>query len=97
MTSNLQDPIWSIHHLAAALGVSVDTAREHTYRSDFPAPKAPFSNNLWSREGVLAWFAQLPDRPRPAARTRTARQPAAQVGSTPAKPKIKAYRARGVR
>ena len=49
MPTDLSDPIWTIDHVAAALSVSVDTAREYTYRADFPAPKAAFSRNLWRR------------------------------------------------
>ena len=64
MNIDLQVPIWTIEHLAAALHASVDTAREYTYRTDFPAPKAPFARNLWTREEVLAWFDQLPTRER---------------------------------
>lgn len=63
MNIDLQVPIWTIEHLAAALHASVDTAREYTYRADFPA-KAPFARNLWTREAVLAWFDQLPTRDR---------------------------------
>jgi len=50
MNIDLQVPIWTIDHVAAALHTSVDTAREYTYRTDFPAPKAPFARNLWSAE-----------------------------------------------
>jgi len=57
---DLQVPIWTIDHVAAALHTSVDTAREYTYRTDFPAPKAPFARNLWARAEVLAWFHRLP-------------------------------------
>jgi hypothetical protein len=61
MTIDLSVPIWTIDHIATALHVSVDTAREYTYRADLPAPKA----------GV--WFDALPPRARRAARTRPAR------------------------
>lgn len=63
MTPNLDQPIWTIDHVSAALHVSVDTAREYTYRTDFPRPKAPFHAHLWCREAVLAWFRSLPDKP----------------------------------
>ncbi|MCL8251719.1 hypothetical protein AERO_10020 [Aeromicrobium fastidiosum] len=70
MNIDLNAPIWAIDHLAAALGVTVDTAREHTYSSSFPAARAGFARNLWLRDEVLAWFSGLPaaDRSRPARR-----------------------------
>ena len=71
MNIDLQVPIWTIEHLAAVLHASVDTAREYTYRTDFPAPKAPFARNLWTREEVLAWFDQLPTRDRRSTRAVT--------------------------
>ena len=45
-------PTWTINHVAVFLHMGVDTAREHTYRSDFPAPKAPFAKNLWAAQGT---------------------------------------------
>ena len=71
MNIDLQVPIWTIEHVAAALHASVDTAREYTYRTDFPAPKAPFARNLWARAEVLAWFDQLPTRDRRSTRAVT--------------------------
>jgi hypothetical protein len=62
MNIDLSVPIWTIEHVAAALHLSVDAAREYTYRADFPASKAGFGRNLWLREAVLAWFADLPAR-----------------------------------
>jgi hypothetical protein len=56
----LSVPIWTIHHVAAALPLKEDTAREYTYTPAFPAARAGFSRNLWLREDVLAWFAGLP-------------------------------------
>jgi hypothetical protein len=73
MTIDLSVPIWTIDHIATALHVSVDTAREYTYRADLPAPKAGVCRNLWPRGAVLAWFDALPPRARRAARTRPAR------------------------
>jgi hypothetical protein len=75
MNPNLEVPIWTIQHVAAALHLEVDTAREYTYRPDFPAPAAPFSMNLWLREEVLTWFAELPKRDRKAAGTRNTTKP----------------------
>ncbi len=62
-TVDLSVPIWTIDHVAAALHLSVDTAREYTYLVDFPAPKAGFSRSLWLCEEVLDWFSRRPNRP----------------------------------
>jgi hypothetical protein len=61
---DLSVPIWTIEHVAAAFHLSVDAAREYTYRADFPRPRAGFSRNLWTRQEVLDWFAGLTPRPR---------------------------------
>lgn len=58
------DPIWTIEHVAGVLRVATDTAREYTYRADFPAPRVLGARNLWLREDVLAWFDKLPVRAR---------------------------------
>jgi len=68
---DLSDPIWTIHHLAGALHLSVDRARQFTYTADFPAPRAGFSRNLWPRQEVLDWFEKLPTGERRAASTAT--------------------------
>jgi hypothetical protein len=97
---DLSVPIWTIEHVAAAFHLEVDTAREYTYREDFPRPRAGFSRNLWTREEVLAWFTALPSKPRPRAgkgtvstatvartaapRTAEPRPTAAPVGTRPA-------------
>lgn len=61
MNIDLTTPIWSIDHVAAALGgLSVDRARKYTSSSAFPAPRAGFAKNLWLRADVLVWFAALP-------------------------------------
>lgn len=57
-------PIYTIETIALLFGVKVDTAREYTYRSDFPAPRALGARNLWTRAEVLAWFDELPRRQR---------------------------------
>lgn len=86
MSIDLSVPIWTIEHVAAALHLSEDTARQHTYLSSFPAPRAGFNRNLWLREQVLAWFAELPAAesrgPRSPQRTTAARVRAEQT--TPA-------------
>lgn len=64
MNIDLAVPIWTIDHVAAGLHLSVDAAREYTYRPDFPRPRAGFSKNLWTRTEVLDWFAGLPLKPR---------------------------------
>jgi hypothetical protein len=58
------DPIWTIEHISCVLHVAVDTAREYTYRDDFPASRDLGARNLWPRDEVLAWFMQLPPRQR---------------------------------
>ena len=56
MSIDLSVPIWTIEHVAAALGnLSMDAAREYTYTAAFPSAKAGFARNLWLREEVLAW------------------------------------------
>lgn len=57
---DLSDPIWTIHHVARVLHLSVDRAREVSYSAGFPAPRAGFSRNLWLRAQVLDWFEALP-------------------------------------
>lgn len=65
MSIDLSVPIWTIEHVAAALGnLSLDAARAYTYTAAFPSAKASFARNLRLREEVLAWFAGLPARPR---------------------------------
>ncbi|KAA1423554.1 hypothetical protein FE697_008120 [Mumia zhuanghuii] len=99
MNIDLNAPIWGIHHLADALGLSADRAREHTYSPAFPAPKAGFASNLWLREDVLAWFAALPttDRVRPAGRRNhplVSKPAPAPAPSEPASTKAKPYKPR---
>jgi len=59
MDINLSAPIWAIEHVAVALHLEVDTAREYTSSPTFPAPKAGFARHLWLREEVLDWFRDL--------------------------------------
>jgi hypothetical protein len=59
---DLSLPVYTIESIAILLHVSVDTARQYTYRKDFPAPRVLGARNLWVREEVLAWFAALPRR-----------------------------------
>lgn len=69
MTIDLTVPIWTIEHVAAALGsINVGAARGYTYTAGFPAAMQGFARNLWLREEVLAWFAGLPGRQRRGAR-----------------------------
>jgi hypothetical protein len=81
---DLSVPVWTIEHVAAALHCSVDAAREHTYRADFPRPRAGFSKNLWTRTEVLAWFDALP--PRPPGRAGNGAVSTATVARTAARP-----------
>jgi hypothetical protein len=55
-----QDPIYTIEHVAALFHVKVDTAREYTYRTDFPAAHQLGARLLWEREQILTWFRSLP-------------------------------------
>jgi predicted DNA-binding transcriptional regulator AlpA len=55
-----QDPVYTIEHVAALFHVMVDTAREYTYRTDFPAAYQLGARLLWDREDILAWFRSLP-------------------------------------
>ena len=71
---DLADPIWTIDHVASALHLSVDRAREYTYSPAFPAPRAGFGRNLWARHAVLDWFDGLAAGP--ASRTGTTARPA---------------------
>ena len=68
---DLSDPIWTIHHVAQALHLSVDPAREFTYTAGFPAPRDGFSRHLWLRQEVLDWFEKLPAGERRATSTAT--------------------------
>ena len=61
MDIDLSVPIWTIEHVAAALHLKMDTAREDTDPFAFSAPRAGFGRNLWARAELLAWFAALPD------------------------------------
>jgi hypothetical protein len=79
---DLSVPIWTIEHVAAAFHLSVDAAREYTYRPDFPRPRDGFARNLWTRQEVLDWFAGLPPKPRGRATVSTAT--VARTASRPA-------------
>ncbi len=88
---DLADPIWTIHHVAAGLHLSVDRAREYTSSPTFPAPRAGFGRHLWLRQRVLDWFEALPDgqaRTTAALRSRTRR---------PAQPRRSTYTRRSAR
>lgn len=61
-TPDLNDPIYTIEHIARLFFVSVDRAREYTYRDTFPAAADLGARNLWLRAAVLAWFEELPRR-----------------------------------
>lgn len=68
-TPDLNDPIYTIEHIARLFFVSVDRAREYTYRDSFPAPADLGARNLWSRAAVLGWFEELPRRARDSRRS----------------------------
>lgn len=52
---SLRDPLFAIEHVARLFLLEVDSAREFTYRSDFPTPIKAGRRWLWFREEVLAW------------------------------------------
>ena len=67
MTSNpaltqvdTRDVVYTIEHVAALFHVKVDSAREYTYRKDFPLAHQLGARLLWDREEILAWFRALP-------------------------------------
>lgn len=102
---DLAVPIWTIEHVAAALHLSVDRAREYTYLPSFPAPRAGFTRNLWARQGVLDWFQLLPSAGRRTVNSGTAARGAtrgaapASVGRPAGRPPQarRSYRPRGAR
>ena len=57
--ADLLDPVFTIEHVAALFHVSVDTAREYTYRRDFPAAHLFGARLLWDTRR-LTWFRALP-------------------------------------
>lgn len=83
MSTDLSDPIWTIDHVARAFHLSVDAAREHTYRDGFPRAKTGFAANLWLREEVMSWFTSLSGRSPEASTTRTVRRPARAAATQP--------------
>ena len=90
---DLSSPVYAIESIALLLHVSVDTARQYTYRKDFPAPRVLGARNLWMREDVLAWFAALPRRTKDVAIAETADV----VDATPLVTKPKSLRRRTIR
>ena len=57
---DLTDPLFAIEHLARLFLVAVDTAREYTYRADFPKPIKVGRRCLWVPDEVLAWIRKQP-------------------------------------
>lgn len=57
---DLTDPMFAIEHLARLLYVEVDTAREFTYRDDFPKPIKIGRRWLWFPDEVLGWARKQP-------------------------------------
>ena len=83
----MSDLLFCIKHLARLFLLEVDTARELTYRVDFPEPIKIGRRWLWFPDEVLAWSRK---QKRYSERERNA--PAADP--TPAPPSIKPYKAR---
>lgn len=96
---DVHHPIFTIEHIAALFHVSVDRAREYTYRTDFPASRDLGARNLWDRDEVLDWFRALPRRSfpaRPADKTsKKVTQTSAVEASAPATPAPAGARSRG--
>lgn len=59
---DLNAPIWTVQHIAVALHLDLGAACAVVARPDFPLPRDGFAADLWLREHVLAWFADLPPR-----------------------------------
>jgi hypothetical protein len=57
---NTRDVVYTIEHVAALFHVKVDSAREYTYRQDFPPAHQLGARLLWDRDEVLSWFRFLP-------------------------------------
>lgn len=79
---DIHDPVYTIEHVAALFHIKVDTAREYTYRTDFPAAYQLGARLLWDREQILVWFRSLP-RLTIADRRRAASAPAADAPVAP--------------
>jgi hypothetical protein len=54
------DVVYTIEHVAALFHVTVDSAREYTYRQDFPPAHQLGARLLWDREEILACSAPCP-------------------------------------
>ena len=65
-TADLNSPVFMIEHLAQLFGVRIDSAREHTYRSDFPPARDLGARLLCARR---SWpgSAGCPSAPPPTA------------------------------
>lgn len=94
---DLTDPVWTIQHLSACLHVSVDTAREYTYREDFPGSHFLGARLLWDREDVLSWFRCLPSQTAADRRRRETGPAAPATGTAPVLRPAGTYRPRSSR
>lgn len=72
--------LYTIEHVAALFHVKVDSAREYTYRKDFPPAHQLGARLLSDREEILVWFPAL-HRPTGGARP-GGRRPAGPAGCT---------------
>ena len=95
-TFDLQDPIYTIEHVAAMFHVKVDTAREYTYRTDFPPARQLGARLLWEREQILVWFRSLPPLTL-ADRRRAGSAAAADAVAVPRAARASTYRRRAAR
>jgi hypothetical protein len=95
-TFDLQDPIYTIEHVAAMFHVKVDTAREYSYRADFPPARQLGARLLWDREQILVWFRSLPPLTL-ADRRRAGSAAAADAVAVPRAARASTYRRRAAR
>jgi len=59
-TTDLSAPLWTVEHLAALFYMTPDSAREYTYRADFPGGVKIGRRYLWVPTEVLVWVEAQP-------------------------------------
>jgi hypothetical protein len=74
-----RDAVYTIEHVAALFHVKVDSAREYTYRQDFPPAHQLGARLLWDRDEMVGRLLRLSLLPHPVSRTVTGR-----IGTEPA-------------
>lgn len=84
---SLNDPLWTIKHLAVLFDVEIDTAREYGYKESFPAPRRPGRSLLWMPDEVTAWVRSQPPLTREERRRSTPEATAPTPKARPYKPR----------